>query len=263
MRPLLLALGLAAAAAHGAGAQGGDTAPAEQAVGGLSQNRVSITAGFDGSEIFVFGAVRREAPVPQDAGPLDVVITVEGPTLPVTVRRKERVLGIWVNTDSVRIDEAPSFYAIASTGPLDQILSETARLRHRIGFDKAVRTVGARSQVEDPQSFLDAVVRIRLRNGLYNRQDDTVNLREETLFSTEVQLPANLVEGEYSARMYLVRDRQVQHLTQQVITVRKDGLERLIYTTAQERPLLYGLLSLAVALAAGWAASEVFRFLRR
>jgi len=235
----------------------------EQAVGGLSQNRVSITAGFDGSEIFVFGAVMREAPVPDGAGPLDVVITVEGPTLPIVVRRKERVFGIWVNTQSADIDEAPSFYAVATTGPLDQILSETERLRHRIGVDKTVRTVGARAQVEDPQSFIDAVVRIRENDDLYTRQDDTVDLRQDTLFSTEIVLPANLVEGDYRTRMFLVRDRQVLHVTEQVITVRKDGLERLIYTTAHEQPLLYGVLSLVVALFAGWAASEAFRFLRR
>lgn len=240
-----------------------EPAASEQAVGGLSQNRVSITAGFDGSEIFVFGAVMREAPIPDGAGPLDVVITVEGPTLPIVVRRKERVFGIWVNTQSADIDEAPSFYAVATTGPLDRILSETERLRHRIGVDKTVRTIGARAQVEDPQSFIDAVVRIRENDALYTRQDDTVDLRQDTLFSTEIVLPANLVEGDYRTRMFLVRDRQVVHVTEQVITVRKDGLERLIYTTAHEQPLLYGVLSLVVALFAGWAASEAFRFLRR
>ncbi|MHA3980004.1 TIGR02186 family protein [Halovulum sp. GXIMD14794] len=239
------------------------SAPAEQVVGGLNQNRVSITAGFDGSEIFVFGAVVREAPVPEDSSPLHVVVTIEGPTLPVTVRRKERVLGIWVNTDSVEIDEAPSFYAIASTGPLDEIVSETEKLRHRIGFDYIVRTVGARAFVDDPQNFVDAVVRIRNDNGLYTSSDASVDLRQETLFSTEVELPANLVEGDYRARMFLMRNRQVLHVTEQAITVRKDGLERLIYTTAHERPLLYGIVSLAVALFAGWAASEAFRFLRR
>jgi hypothetical protein len=40
-------------------------ARAETMVAGLSQNRVSITANFDGSEILVFAAVAREAPVPE------------------------------------------------------------------------------------------------------------------------------------------------------------------------------------------------------
>ncbi len=235
----------------------------ETVVGALSQNEVSITANFNGSEIFIFGAVKREAPVPEDIGPLHVVITVQGPSQALTVRRKERTLGIWVNRDTVVVDEAPSFYAIATTAPLTEVMSETERLRYRIGFDRAVRIVGATETVADPRNFGDAVVRIRQKNGLYSQQDGIVDLREETLFSTRVALPANLVEGDYKTRMYLLRDRAVMHVTETIIEVRKSGLERLIYTTAHEQPLLYGILSILVALAAGWGASEIFRQLRR
>lgn len=236
---------------------------AEVVVGGLSQNRISITANFDGSEIFVFGAVKREAPVPEDVGPLEVVITIKGPIQRLVVRRKERIFGIWANRDSIEVDEAPSFYAIATTGPLQEIISETERLRYRIGFDRSVRLVGAPGDVENPREFTRAVTRIRQANGLYTQRDGTVDLREETLFATSVALPANLVEGEYETRMFLVRDRNVVNVTETSIVVRKEGLERFIYTAAHERPLLYGLMSIAVALAAGWIASEAFRLLRR
>ena len=83
---LLMALALPAAAQ-------------EQIVAGMSQNRVSITADFDGSEILIYGAVKRDTPPPTGA-PLEVIVTVEGPSTPVSVRRKGRVAGIWVNTDS-------------------------------------------------------------------------------------------------------------------------------------------------------------------
>ena len=239
------------------------SALAEEVVGGLSQNTVSITANFNGSEIFVFGAVKREEPVPEDRGPLEVVITIQGPDQRVTVRKKERTFGIWINRDAVEVDHAPSFYAIATTGPLNEVMSETERLRHRIGFDRAIRLVDAPDEVAEPRDFTRAIARIRQDNGLYKQQDGIVELREETLFSTSVRLPANLVEGNYRTRMFLLRDRRVVHVSETVILVRKEGLERLIYTTAHEQPLLYGILSLAVALFAGWAASEAFRLLRR
>ncbi|MDZ4085659.1 MAG: TIGR02186 family protein, partial [Tabrizicola sp.] len=112
---LLLALSLPAVA---------QDAPATQEVivAGMSQNRVSITADFDGSEILIYGAVKRDSP-PPEGGPLEVIVTVEGPSSPVAVRRKDRVAGIWINNASVRVDSAPSFYAVATTGPLDYILS--------------------------------------------------------------------------------------------------------------------------------------------
>lgn len=238
-------------------------AQGETVVGALSQNTVSITANFDGSEIWAFGAVKRVAPVPPDASPLQVVITIRGPDQRVMVRKKDRVFGIFVNREAVEVDVAPSFYAIATTAPLTEALSETERLRHRIGFDQAVRVVGAPEDVARPADFIDAVVRIRKENGLYAELDSTVNLSEETLFTTRVALPSNLVEGGYRARMFLVRDRAVVAMSETAIDVRKEGLERLIYTTAHEQPLLYGIASLIVALAAGWLASEAFRLLRR
>lgn len=235
----------------------------ETVIGALSQDEVAITANFSGSEIFIYGAVRREAPVPLEAGPLHVVITVQGPSQALQVRRKERTFGIWVNRDTAVVDEAPSFYAIATTAPLTEIMSETERLRYRIGFDRVVRIVGASPAVANPENFADAVVRIRRKNDLYSQLEGIVDLRQETLFSTHVALPANLVEGDYLTRMYLLRNREVVSVAETAIEVRKTGLERLIYTMAHERPLLYGILSILVALAAGWGASELFRQLRR
>ncbi len=236
---------------------------AEDVVGALSQNSVSITANFNGSEIWVFGAVKREEPAPQSAGPLHVIVTIRGPDERVTVRKKERTLGIWVNRDAVEVDVAPSFYAITTTAPLEEIISATERLRHRIGFDQAVRLVGAPVEVASPRDFTAAVTRIRQDNGLYVQKDGIVDLTQDTLFTTRVALPANLVEGSYRARMFLTRGRKVISVSEEAIEVRKEGLERLIYTTAHERPFLYGIISLAVALFAGWAASEAFRLLRR
>ena len=48
----------------------------ETVVAGLSQNEVSITANFNGSEILIFGAVQRYSPVPE-GDPLEVIITIE------------------------------------------------------------------------------------------------------------------------------------------------------------------------------------------
>ncbi|MGL4278856.1 MAG: TIGR02186 family protein, partial [Albidovulum sp.] len=104
-------------------------AVAEEVVAGLSHDSISITANFDGSDLLIYGAVKREEAIPQDSR-LDVIITVEGPSEPVVVRRKSRSMGIWVNTAGVEIDRAPSFYAVATSRPLADVLSQTEDLRH-------------------------------------------------------------------------------------------------------------------------------------
>lgn len=233
---------------------------AEEVVAGLSQARVSITANFAGSEILIFGAVKREAPI--DDVPLDVIIAVAGPSEPVIVRRKSRQFGIWVNTDKVAVDAAPSFYAVASSAPLDQILSDTEDLRHRISIPRAIRAVDTTQSVSDTANFTQALIRIRRDQGLYQIAPEAVDLQEETLFRGAIALPANLTEGHYKTRIFLTRDGRVIDVYETGIDVQKVGLERWIYRLAHDRPLIYGLLSLAIAIAAGWGASTFFRYLR-
>ncbi|MEM6577141.1 MAG: TIGR02186 family protein [Pseudomonadota bacterium] len=234
---------------------------AEQVVLGLSMSEVEITTNFDGSEILVFGAVKREAPVPEE--PLDVVVAVAGPSLPVVVRRKERRFGIWVNTEAVEVDAAPSFYAVATTRPLSEVLSNTEDLRHKVSIPRAIRSVGVAGQVEDPQSFTDAVIRIRQDSGAYSLQEGAVDLIDQTLFNTSIALPANLTEGDYPTRIFLTRAGAVVSVYETTIDVQKVGLERWLFELSRQKPLIYGLMSLAIAIAAGWSASAAFQVFRQ
>lgn len=233
-------------------------ATSEEVVAGLSTDMINITANFEGSEILIFGAVSRDAPAPE--GDLQVIITVEGPSLPVAVRRKARRFGIWVNTDAIEVDAAPSFYAVATTAPLSEAISATEDLRHSISIPNAIRAVGI--GVADGEAFTDALIRIRENEDLYQLIEGGVTLREGTLFDTSIRLPANLVEGDYRTRILLTRGGVVLDIHEQDIAVQKVGLERFIYNLAHEQPLIYGILSLTIAILAGWMASAVFRYIR-
>ncbi|WP_298260626.1 TIGR02186 family protein [uncultured Litoreibacter sp.] len=233
---------------------------AEEVVADLSKDEVAITANFDGSDILIYGAVKRDAPAAAD--PMQVIITVAGPKQEVNVRKKDWRYGIWVNTSAVEVDAAPSFYAVASSGALSDVLTETEDLRHGISIPRAIRSVGAPSDVENATEFTEALIRIRTKKNLYQQLDNTVNLFDETLFSTTIDLPANLVEGPYDTHIFLVRNGVIVDDYATVINVNKVGLERWIYDLAHQKPLIYGLLSLFIAIAAGWMASAVFRYIR-
>ena len=234
---------------------------AEEVVLGLSKNEVAITTSFNGSEILIFGAVKRETAIPQ-GDPLEVVITIAGPSEPLTVRRKEKKLGIWVNTDSVEVDAAPSFYAVASSGLLRETLSDVEDLRYKISVPRAIRSVGAPMDVENAASFTEAVIRIRSNSDLYQLLENSVEVEAQTLFQTSVRMPAALTEGDYVTRIFLTRSGKVVSSYETAIDVRKVGLERWLYVMSRENALLYGLMSLAIAIIAGWGASAVFRIFR-
>lgn len=235
-------------------------ARAEEIVLGLSSDEVAITATFDGSNILIFGAIRRDEPPPEDSD-LGVVVTVSGPVTPLVVRRKARRFGVWINTDAARISAAPSFYAVATTGPFEEVLSHTEDLRHSVSIPRAIRAFG--NEVPDADAFVEALIRIRQEDGHYHMMIGDVVLARDSLFSTQIALPADLVEGFYPTRIFLTRDGEVVDIYRASIAVRKVGLERWLYNLAHDQPLAYGLLAIALAIVSGWLASVAFQLVRR
>lgn len=231
-------------------------AQAEQVVAALSQTRVSVNADFDGSEILVFGAIKREEPIPEGE-PLDVIITVAGPERVETIRRKARRFGIWINVEAEVIGHTPTFYTVATTRPLDQILTDHTDALWKVTADNrilpALRGTPAR----------DALIRLRVNEDLYRTREREVTLVEDTLFDTAIALPANIVEGAYTTRILLLRGGEVIDDYSTKINVQKVGIERWLYMLAYDNALLYGLMALAIAGLFGWGASEVFRLIRR
>ena len=64
------------------------------------------------------------------------------------------------------------------------------------------------------------------------------------------------------AEPFVDRGGEVVSMYETSIYVRKVGLERWLFRLSRENALLYGLMSLAIAIAAGWGASAAFRLLR-
>ena len=191
-----------------------------------------------------------------------VIVTIAGPSEPISVHRKSKVFGIWMNTDTVEVDAAPSFYAVATSSDLSSTINDTEDLRYKVSIPRAIRSVGAPMDVSDAASFSDAVIRIRSDQGLYQLLENTVDIDEQTLFRTFIEMPADISDGDYTARILLTRDGNVIDEFTTIIDVRKVGLERFLFNMSRENPLAYGLMSIAIAIFAGWAASLLFRFFR-
>lgn len=237
------------------------SAEGEAIVSGLSQSRVGITINFDGSEILVYGAVDRSAPAPE--GPLDVIVTIEGPTGPRVVRKKTRQFGIWMNGEAAEFDRAPEFYAVTGTRPLAEILDPSQDLLHKISLPTTMRALSAPQQVAEPEAFKEALMRLGRRAGAYVTEEHGVSLTRNVLFRADMVLPANLSEGLFLVRVFLLRDGKVIATEASGIAVHKEGIERVLHRLALDQPAIYGVLSLLMAIFAGWGASAAFGWLRR
>jgi uncharacterized protein (TIGR02186 family) len=116
--------------------------------------------------------------------------------------------------------------------------------------------------IENSQSFTEAVIRIRKDQKLYQLLENEILVDQNTLFRTAIDMPANLTEGDYFTKIFLTRDGKIVSQFDTTIDVKKVGLERFLFNLSRQNPLIYGLMSLAIAIFAGWVASSFFRYIR-
>ncbi|MGV6839520.1 MAG: TIGR02186 family protein [Planktomarina sp.] len=239
-------------------------AKAQEVVVGLSDEEVGIDTFFNGSELFVYGAIRPSVEILLGFDdPFEVVITIASPREPVIVRRKERRYGIWMNVDTVEVDAAPQFYAVATTKPFDELVTATDDLRYSISAAHMIRSVGAPMNIENAANFPAALQRINTEKGYYEVLDGAVDLKANTLFSTALKLPANITDGAYDLRVFILREGAVAATFETQIDVQKVGLERWLHSLAYNQPMIYGIMSVLIAIFAGWGASVAFGRLLR
>jgi uncharacterized protein (TIGR02186 family) len=238
--------------------------PKEGVEADASTRQVAITSSFTGTEILVFGAVTNSVQPNPEAGTYDVIVVVEGMPAPVVVRRKSRVGGIWVNTQSMRFASVPSYYAIASTRPIDEIADKAALDSHGIGFEhvRMVRAAQSRTDATDPAelaAFKEALIRLKEQERVYVKSDFGVSFIGTSLFRATVALPPNVPVGPLTAHVYLFKDGQMLGEYENRVMLQREGIERYIHATAISQPLIYGIVTVLLAAGSGLAAAFAFR----
>lgn len=230
----------------------------------VSARSVAITSSFSGTEIIVFGAVENSKQPSAEAGTYDVVVVVEGASKPVAVRKKSNVVGLWINTQTMLFASFPSYYAITSTRPIDEITDAGTRDKNEIGFDHVRMVPAGRSRTlfsdpEEVNAFREAAIRLKQRDRLYVTNDYGVTFIGRSLFRSTITLPPNVPVGPLTARVYLLREGKLLSQYESNVVLERTGVERLLYDSAFHRPWLYGLGTLLMAALAGLSAAFVFR----
>lgn len=217
----------------------------------LSAPLVKITTGFAGTELLLFGAKTVDG---------DVIVVVRGPAEDPVVRRKERVLGVWVNNDQMEFENVPSYYWYASNKPVENLLPSDLRSIHQIGTDEVdVSAVDPNANSAKKLEYQDALLRQKIAQGLYAEDAGKLVFINNVLFRTNIKFPSNVSTGEFAIETYLVQDQKIVATETTLLNVRKFGLEAAIFEFAHNQSLLHGVVAVIIACFAGWIANAAFR----
>lgn len=224
----------------------------------LSQGRIDINTTFKGADLLVFGAIQYPAGAVPDAPP-DIAIVVRGPVAPVTVRRKARVAGIWLNTDSVRFESVPGFYSVVTTRPIAQLADDRITAIYEIGVDNLQLSPASGASEAETSIFEHGLIAAKRKVGLFAENPAGVTVTQGVLYRARIAIPSAVPVGDYAAEIHLIRKGRVIASSSTPISIGKSGFERWVYVMAQEHSLAYGLAAVTAALLAGWIASTVTR----
>jgi len=214
----------------------------------VSNYRIDIDSGFNGTRIFLFGARN-------DSG--DIIVVVRGPAKDYIVRKKEQIAGIWVNRERMKFFNVPDFYAIATSKNLSEI--DAPALFKQLGIGQA--TLLAPAVIKSQSSaaeFQDAFLRNQLSRRLYVPEPNKVDFMGEMLFKTVIEFPDDIPPGNYTAEIYLVSNNEIVGMQSTPIKVVKSGLDAFLYAYAHQYPAFYGISAIIIALGVGWFTGRAF-----
>jgi uncharacterized protein (TIGR02186 family) len=224
----------------------------------ISARSIEIRYSFSGAQLLLFGAILYPGGrIPRR--PADVIVVLKGPVEPILVREKQKIAGLWMNADSNRFRSAPSFYAVASSAPVRQLVDERTAAIYELGLQDLQLSPGGGALPDKERRFEAGLLDLRSREGLYAEHPHGVEISEGVLYRARIAIPSQVPVGTYTAETFLVSDGKVIAAATKEIDIDKSGFERFVALASRRHGFLYGLAAVFLSLGLGWAAAMLFR----
>lgn len=224
----------------------------------ISAREIQIKYSFAGTQLLLFGAILYPGGrIPSRSA--DIAVVLRGPVQPILVREKQKIAGIWMNADSNRFRSAPSFYAVASSRPIRQLVDERTAAIYELGLGNLQLSPGGGALPDKERRFESGLLDLRKREGLYAETAHGVEISGGVLYRATIRIPSQVPVGNYTAETFLIDRGKVIAVATRDIRIEKSGFERFVALAARRHRFLYGLVAVVMSLAFGWAAAAAFR----
>ena len=224
----------------------------------ISARQVQIRYSFTGAQLLLFGAVVYPGGRAPNR-PVDIAVVLRGPVQPILVREKQKIGLIWMNADSNRFRSAPSYYAVASSRPVGELLDERTAAIYELGLHNLQLSPGGGALPEKERRFESGLLDLRKRQALYSESPHGVEITDGVLYRAAITIPSQVPVGTYTAETFLIDRHKVIAAATRDIQINKSGFERFVALAARRHEFLYGLTAVSMSLALGWAAAAAFR----
>lgn len=223
----------------------------------ISQHEVQVRQGFTGADLLLFGAILSPEGS-RAAQDYDIVVVLEGPVRSIVLREKQKIAGMWINADSMEFRSAPSYFAVASSRPIEKIVDDKTAAIYELGLKWLQLSPIGVIDPKEQRRFSGGLVDLMRREGFYREDEGAVKISGQVLYSARMSLPSSVQIGTYTAETFAIRNGKVVASAITRVEVTKEGFERFVAVAAEERGLIYGLFAVLVSVGMGWVAGRLF-----
>jgi hypothetical protein len=197
-----------------------------------------------------------------------IIVVVRGPSATEVFNKLGRVGPIWVNTGKVTISAAPSLLLIFSSEPVNTFLISAAIDQYQLDLGSLKKHMLIETKAPDRDRVADDFLAFKAHQGTYGIIPRSVQMTVPDQgglpFSVDFEMPRAATPGKYQVSVLECRNGEVTTKSDVDLEVVEIGFPALIARLAKERASLYGIISIIIAMVAGFGIDFlVFHIFRR
>ncbi|SDO56231.1 TIGR02186 family protein [Desulforhopalus singaporensis] len=224
----------------------------------VSPEQVKISATYDGQDVFVTGEVQ---------GDEEAVVQIVGHSTAAEFARKGKVGGVlWMTVEHIRIGNAPNVYLLYLPKTLDDWRLHSDPRWNSLNLDFSTLLAKARIEPEpqNKEALFNDFIKLKTRDSLYQLVGDAVRYTSDSggnkEFKARIHIPAKIPVAAYEVRVLRIKkDGQVAAIEKGKLELEETGFPEFIRKMAFKNSLLYGVLSVGIAILAGLFMGILFR----
>jgi uncharacterized protein (TIGR02186 family) len=195
----------------------------------------------------------------------DVIVKIAGPDGVETLKQKGKTAGVlWMNVGTLHFENAPNLYEVYSTRPIEQILAPEEADREVLGYRALGKHLALEpvTSADEREKWVGEFIRFKEDAKLYGGSTGAIALEPKDGrqgYYIKTEWPFQAPPGDYTVTAYAVRDGKVIEKIEKPVDVKQVGIVRTLSKMAKNNGALYGLLSIAMALGAGFGVGLIFR----